>query len=92
MCKPTYKLLPSRTFLVYLSGKKGTVFFILIEYGDKFGGCFCVKYECIDFVVVSEASAIQIRTSYSTIQTIYHHDFGVMKTSVEDVDICAFLP
>ena len=92
MSKPAYKLLPSGTLLVNFSCKKSAVFFVFIEYGNKFTGCFRIKHESIDFVVVSEASTIQIRTSYGAIQTIYHHDFGVMKTSVEDVDVCAFLP
>ena len=91
MSKPAYKLLPSGTLLVYLSGKKSAIFLVFVEYGDKFTGCFRIKHESIDFVVVSEASTIQIRTSYGAIQTIYHHDFGVMETSVEDVDICTFL-
>ena len=90
MGKPSCKPFPGSSFPVFFFSQNGTVLFVVVEKLGQFIGYRQVHDERIDFIVVTDASAVHVHAAYGTETVVYHHDFGMMKTSVEDIDMCSF--
>ena len=88
--EPSDKAFPRCPFLVNLFRHYRTVLLVGTEYLSQLGRDRQVEYKCVDFVVISQAPAVQVGTSHRTESFVYHHDLRMMKSSVIDIDMCSF--
>ena len=89
--KPSYKAFPSGTFLIFLFGEQSTVQLVVVEHVTQFSGCLLVEDKGVYFIVITQASAVQVGASYCTEQTVHHHDFRVMESAAVNIDFGSFL-
>mgnify|MGYP007004873871 CR=1 FL=1 len=62
---------------------------VSLEYTIQLSGEFFVKNESIGFIIVAQASAVEIGCAYRAECFIYHHDFRVVESSVIQIYICS---
>lgn len=87
MCEPADKASPHTAFLIFLTRHDRTVKLVVAEDLSQFGCSRQVQDKRIDFIIVAQAPAVQIGAAHRTETLVHHHDFGMMESPVEHIDM-----
>ena len=81
MGKPSLEFLPRTTPRIpLLFIKQEAIFFLILKESVQFFGRARVDNDRIGLVIPAEAACVKVGTAHSTDFSVYHDDFGVVKT------------
>ena len=81
MAEPPFEFLPGRTcFLPFLLSHVVAFLGVLKKLILQLMGGLWVDDDGIDLIIISQTAGIQVRTSYSAVFPIHHHDLRVMES------------
>lgn len=91
MRKPSYKTTPDTPLLIFLTGHNRTIELVVLKYFSQLGSSRQIQNKSIDFIIIMETTAVQVRTAHRTEPFVHHHDFRMMKAPIEHIDVCSSL-